>query len=117
MDTHLHLGRTGEDAAEQLYRRRGFTIVARNRRDRTGELDLIARRGDLLVFCEVKTRRSDRWGTPSEAVGGVKQHRLKRLAARYLAEEKPGPVDIRFDVVSVIVRGARTEITHIPDAF
>ena len=71
----------------------------------------------LLVFCEVKARRDDRFGAPAEAVDRTKQMRLKRLAARWLADHRPGAVDIRFDVVSVIVRDGRCELTHIPDAF
>ena len=117
MDARTDLGRTGEDAAERLYRRLGFRVLERNYRCRGGEIDLIARRGSLIVFCEVKSRQTDRWGDPSEAVRYGKQARLKRLAAAWLAERRPGPVDIQFDVVSVIVRRGRTEVRHIPDAF
>ncbi|MGH2731150.1 MAG: YraN family protein [Actinomycetota bacterium] len=117
MDARPALGRAGEDLAADLYRRLGFVVVGRNYRCAHGEIDLVARRGRTLVFCEVKTRTTDRWGQPSEAVGAVKQARLRRLAAHWLGECRPGPVQVRFDVVSVIVRGARTEVTHIPDAF
>lgn len=117
MDARAGLGRLGENAAVELYESAGFRVVERNPRTRDGEMDIVARRPGLLVFCEVKTRRSDRWGDPSEAVHALKQHRLKKLAARWLSEHRPGPVDIRFDVVSVIVRGDRPEIVHISDAF
>ncbi|MDQ3983499.1 MAG: YraN family protein, partial [Actinomycetota bacterium] len=63
------------------------------------------------------TRRSDGWGHPSEAVDWAKQTRLRKLAAAWLAERRPGYVDVRFDVVSVIVRGQELDVTHIPDAF
>ncbi|MBW3595469.1 MAG: YraN family protein [Actinobacteria bacterium] len=117
MDARTDLGRTGEDAAERLYRTNGFCIVERNYRCKAGEIDLVVRRGPLVVFCEVKARRSDRWGEPSEAVHYAKQARLRRLAAAWLADRRPGSVDIRFDVVGVIVRRDRIEVRHIPDAF
>ena len=117
MDARTDLGRTGEDAAEKLYRKLGFSLVERNYRCPAGEIDLVVRRGPLVVFCEVKARRTDRWGEPAEAVGYAKQARLRRLAAAWLSERKPGSVEIRFDVVSVIVRPGRVELRHIPDAF
>jgi putative endonuclease len=117
MDARPELGRRGEDLAESVFRRLGFDIVQRNYRCKHGEIDLVARRGRVLVFCEVKTRRTDMWGTPAEAVGLRKQSRLRRLAAMWLAEHAVGRVQVRFDVVSVIVRPDRNEVTHIPDAF
>jgi putative endonuclease len=111
------LGASGEEVAARLLEKDGFAIVDRNWRVLEGEVDLIARRGDLVVFCEVKTRRTDMWGDPSEAVAVVKQVRLKRLAARWMREKRPGPVAVRFDVVSVIVRDGPTEVRHIADAF
>ena len=117
MDTRLDLGQTGEDAAERFYKKSGFRTLERNYRCKGGEIDLIVGRGSLVVFCEVKTRRTDRWGEPSEAVHYAKQARLRRLAAMWLSDRRPGPVDIRFDVVGVIVRPGRVEVRHIPDAF
>ena len=117
MDARSELGRSGEDAAERLYRKLGYRVLERNYRCRAGEIDLVVRRGPTIVFCEVKARRTDRWGEPSEAVRRAKQLRLKRLAAMWLAERRPGAVDIRFDVVSVIVRRGRSYVRHIPDAF
>lgn len=118
MDARLGLGRCGEDLACDLYAGLGFEVVDRNWRCRSGEIDVIVRRGDLVVFCEVKTRRSGRFGGPVAAVGAEKQRRLRRLAAGWLAERRPGRVRVRFDVVSVIVRSAGTpEVMHLPDAF
>jgi putative endonuclease len=117
MHARTEIGRRGEAAACELYRRLGFAIVDRNYRSGRGEIDLVARRGDTLVFCEVKTRRTDDWGLPSEAVDWAKQARLRKLAAAWLAERRPGYVDVRFDVVSVIVRGRELDVTHVPDAF
>lgn len=117
MDTRADLGRSGEDVAERFYRKRGFRVLDRNFRCKGGEIDLIARRGRVVVFCEVKTRRTDAFGDPSEAVRYAKQARLKRLAATWLSQHRGGAGDIRFDVLSVIVRRGRTYVRHIPDAF
>jgi putative endonuclease len=117
MSTRAALGRRGEDAAARLYLRLGFDVVARNCRLPRGEIDLIARRGSLLVFCEVKTRVTDRFGQPSEAVGYRKRARVRQLAAAWLARHPAGRCEIRFDVVSVIVRGDRLSLDHIENAF
>jgi putative endonuclease len=117
MDMRSELGRAGEERAARHLSRLGFKVIERNHRRREGEIDLIARRGRLIVFCEVKTRTSDRWGLPSEAVHPVKQMRLRRLAAGWLSERRPGRVDVRFDVISAIARNGDIELTHIPDAF
>ena len=117
MHARTRFGTVGEDLAVEHLTRQGYRIIARNCRTKAGELDVVARRGSTLVFCEVKTRADDRFGIPAEAVGRAKQARLRRLAAQWMAEHKPGSVDVRFDVVSVIVRDGRNEVTHIPDAF
>jgi putative endonuclease len=78
-------------------------VVARNWRSRHGEIDLIARRPGLVVFCEVKTRTSTRFGTPFEAVTRPKQLRLRRLAAEWLrSTPRDGYHELRFDVASVL---------------
>src|SRR2546423_5390193 len=95
------LGAGGEEAVATWYREQGYEIVARNWRCRDGELDVVARRGPVLVFCEVKTRSSTAFGAPVEAVTAVKQRRLRRLAAQWMAEHG-GARDVRFDVASVL---------------
>jgi putative endonuclease len=96
------LGLSGEDLAAAWYVERGFEVVVRNWRSRTGELDLIVRKGRLCVICEVKTRTSSAFGEPFEAVTFMKQRRLRRLAAEWLATGAAGgPVDVRFDVASI----------------
>jgi putative endonuclease len=117
MDPRPALGRAGEDAAAAFYARNGFTIVERNWRCSAGEIDLIVRRGSLLVFCEVKTRSSVTRGLPSEAVDWRKQARLRRLAGRWLAERRPRARDLRFDVVAVEGDSSGLRMTLLPGAF
>ena len=96
------LGASGEDRVAAWYEANGYTIEARNWRCRQGELDLVARRGRTVVFCEVKTRSSDAFGAPVEAVTRAKQARLRVLAARWLDEAPFRARDIRFDVASIL---------------
>lgn len=100
---HIELGRSGEDLAASWYRSHRFDVVDRNWRCSLGEIDLVARRGGLLVVVEVKTRRTDAFGVPALAVTIAKQRRLRRLAARWLAEHRVGRrIEVRFDVASVV---------------
>lgn len=96
------LGGSGEDAVAAWYQSRGYEVVERNWRCKAGELDLILRRGRTFVFCEVKTRTSDAFGAPVEAVTRNKQVRVRHLAARWLEDAPMRPIDIRFDVASVL---------------
>ncbi len=105
-DPRRTVGAAGEDAVARWYHDAGYEIVERNWRVREGELDVIAARGSTLVFCEVKTRRSDRFGLPVEAVTVRKQQRLRALAAQWLATHTRRGVDLRFDVASVVPDGS-----------
>lgn len=106
------MGARGEQLAAEWYESRGYRVLARNWRCREGELDLVLARDGELVFCEVKTRSSTRFGVPAEAVTPAKQRRLRVLAARYLAVRDGGAGTgrggIRFDVASVM--GGRVEV-------
>ncbi len=102
-------GRFGENEAARWYLRRGYEVVARNWRCSAGEVDLILRSPEIVVFCEVKARASNEFGGPEGAVNWSKQRRLRRLAAMWLAEVRPvGAITVRFDVAAVV--GARVEI-------
>lgn len=105
MSTTRLLGTGGEDAAAAHLSSCGLTILERNWRcaegDVRGEIDIVARDGDVLVFCEVKTRRDDRAGTPLEAITPHKQRQLRRLAAAWLARHGHGSEQVRFDAVAV----------------
>lgn len=94
-------GRWGEDLAARHYERLGYTVVDRNWRSGTGELDLVLERDHTVVFSEVKARRTVRHGLPAEAVGPDKQRRIRLLALEWLRDHGRARVDIRFDVVAV----------------
>jgi putative endonuclease len=104
MTTNQDLGRRGERAAAEHYRRLGFDVALNWRTDR-GEIDLICTRGGLVVFCEVKTRRSTRFGSGVDAVGPAKQARVRRLAGAWLSAQSEHFDQVRFDVVDVDGRG------------
>ncbi|HEY2333054.1 MAG TPA: YraN family protein [Acidimicrobiales bacterium] len=98
----LATGASGEEVAAAWYSANGYQIVARNWRCRDGELDLILRDGPTFVFCEVKTRRTDAFGTPAESVTRDKRQRIRHLAARWISESKVRPATIRFDVAALL---------------
>jgi putative endonuclease len=101
-DPRRALGEYGERLAERYLTELGLAVVDRNWRCARGELDLVARDGDCLVFCEVKTRRTERFGSPVEAVHRRKTTRLRRLAAAWLQEHDEHPARIRIDVIGIL---------------
>jgi putative endonuclease len=107
----------GEDGAVAYLRDRGYRIVTRNWRCRLGEIDIVARDGETLVFVEVKSRRSSAFGTPQAAVDGRKQRKLSLAALQYLQDERVKPGPARFDVVAVTVKDDGDEIELIRNAF
>jgi putative endonuclease len=118
VSTTTELGVRGEHIAAVYLTHAGLRVLDRNWRCREGELDIVARDGDALVFCEVKTRRGTGFGYPVEAVTAVKQRRLRVLAQRWLAAHDEHAPDLRFDVVGVLVRPARPAlVTHLRGAF
>ena len=88
-----------------------------NYRTRRGELDLISRHADTLVIVEVKLRRGTAYGSPLEAVTPRKQHAIRLMTEEYLSQRDPDFQALRFDVVGILLRRGRPEITHIEDAF
>ena len=112
------LGARGERIAAAYLTDAGLRLLDRNWRCRDGELDIVAREGDAIVFCEVKTRRGVGYGYPVEAVTPVKQRRLRVLAQRWLAAHEEHAPDLRFDVVGVLVRpSGPAVVTHLRSAF
>jgi putative endonuclease len=107
-----------ESVAERRLEEDGYEILHRNWRGGGGEIDRIARDGEVLVFVEIRARRTDAHGEPWETVGFAKQRRLARAALAYLGQPEVGWPSVRFDVISVLVRpGEPPEIEVYRDAF
>ncbi len=101
-DARRALGAEGEDRAARWYLSHGYEVLDRNWRCQDGELDLVVARGRTLVVVEVKTRRTDRFGSPAEAVTIAKQRRIRRLALRWVVATGARPTAMRFDVVAIL---------------
>lgn len=112
--TRQALGAYGESLAARRLTGQGMVLLDRNWRCEAGEIDLVLRDGDVLVVCEVKTRSSDRCGTPHEAVTELKLARLRRLAVRWREAHGIGPVEIRIDLVAVLrPRRGPSQVEHV----
>lgn len=112
------LGQTGERLARTYLAGRGLKVVEANHRSRLGEIDLVCADGETVVFVEVKTRTSGRFGSPAAAVGFRKQTRLRRLAEEYVIARHLESAPVRFDVLSIILDPpAAPEFEYIAGAF
>jgi putative endonuclease len=112
------VGTLGEQAACAALIDQGYRILHRNYRVRGGELDIVCERNGILVFCEVKTRTSARFGLPEESVTIAKRRRLRKLALEYLQREGRRARTLRFDVISVALADGRVgELRHLVNAF
>ena len=115
---HLQRGELGEHAARKYLQGQGLKFLAANYRSEHGELDLIFREGDTLVFVEVKTRSSEEWTRPAAAVDARKKRLLSQTALDYLRRLKNPEVKFRFDIVEVLLLdGGVREVRHLPNAF
>ena len=113
----IALGRSGEDEAAKALKKSGYRIIERNYRCRYGEVDIVAVHDGVVVFVEVKTRGSDRFGTPKEGVDYRKQVRITRSSSMYLAEKGLAESEVRFDVVSIEAVDGRFKVEIVRDAF
>lgn len=115
---HLHRGRLGEEAARRHLEALGCKFLIANYRDGKGEIDLIFRDGECLVFVEVKARSSEDWGRPAAAVRAGKKRLLSKTALAYLRRTGLPRVKLRFDIVEVLLSGDDVrEIRHLPNSF
>jgi putative endonuclease len=113
------LGRWGEERARSYLEEQGFEILAKNYRFGRREVDLVARRGNLVAFVEVKTRSGDRYGDPLDAVTRLKRREIEAVARQFLATHGLRGAEVRFDAVSIRVgrADARPRIEHVEDAW
>lgn len=118
MAEHLRLGALGERAARRHLEGLGLKYLTANYRSRKGEIDLVFRDGDCLVFVEVKARSTEMWGRPASAVDGRKRRALSRVALEYVGRLREPRVRMRFDVVEVLLDAGKVrEVRHLPAAF
>lgn len=115
--SNLYLGSLGEEASLRFLKSKGYKILARNYKSRLGEIDIVACDRDTVCFVEVKTRSSDKFGLPQEALSNFKQRQIAKTALKFLKENKLLDKKARFDVVSVTYQGDLPKIDLITDAF
>ena len=113
----INLGKQGEDIAARYLLKKGLALITRNFRDKFGEIDIIAKDRETLVFVEVKTRRSDHFGLPEEAVTPAKQQQIIRVASSYLVQHRLLDVPVRFDVMAITIKQGNPQINHLVSAF
>lgn len=113
MNSKQETGKIGEEIAKNYLERKGYKIIERNFRCRQGEIDIIAMYSGKLIFVEVKTRRSEKYGNPAEAVNGVKQKHMINAARYYLYKTGQENKFIRFDVVEVKLKDGYYIVNHI----
>jgi putative endonuclease len=117
-DSRQQLALEGEQLAAEAVVRSGMTVLERRFRMRFGEIDIVARQGEFVVFIEVKARRGLRYGRPAEAVTVHKQRRMAQVALAYLVRRRWQEKPCRFDVVEIVARpDAVPQVRHIVDAF
>lgn len=109
------VGKKGEYIAAKFLEKKGYKVIAQNFRTKLGEIDIIAEKDDFLVFIEVKTRKSTRYGIPKEYVTKSKIERIFKTASIYLSEKKSWHKKIRFDVIGIILDGGDIKIEHEKD--
>jgi putative endonuclease len=115
---HLRRGVLGESAAKKFLKQQGLKFLAANFRSPRGEIDLVFRDGDGLVFVEVKARSSEEWSRPAAAVDAERRRRLSQCALDYLRLLKNPAVKIRFDIVEVLLADGKVhEIRHLQNTF
>ena len=116
MALHNKLGKEGEKIAVEYLKNQGYSILDCNWRSGKIEIDIIARNDEFLIFVEVKTRMSDKWGNPEEAVTNSKIRRITEAAESYIYE-KDIDLPVRFDVISILIDKNIYEVKHFDDAF
>ena len=111
----MNKGKAGEDRACAYLKDHGYEIITRNYKTLYGELDIVARKDDILAIVEVKSRSQTSYGTPSEYVTKKKQERISRATGIYLMQNLDFHFNVRFDIIEIYWKNGK--INHIPDAF
>jgi putative endonuclease len=110
-------GEKGESIAVKQLKKEGYKILERNYRTKLGEIDIIAKDGEVITFIEVKARKSEKYGTPRHAVTPAKQKKISMVALSYLKEKKQFDKKARFDVVTINLKSSNSAVSIIKNAF
>lgn len=115
---NLKTGEIGENIATRYLVRNDFKIIKKNFKTKLGEIDIICKKGDIIHFIEVKTRRSNIYGTPREAVNFKKQERIKNVASQYLfSDQFISYNELSFDIIEVYLISSRYKLKHLKNVF
>jgi len=114
---HIYLGQSGEEVAIDLLKKNGYKILVKNYRTKLGEIDIVARDKDTTCFIEVKTRQTEKFGLPQEAILRSKQKKISKVAIKFLKDNNLLDKKARFDVVSVMYKEGIPKIDLIKNAF
>jgi putative endonuclease len=117
MNTNRQKGKLGEDIAVDFLKQNGYEIIEQNFYYQHGEIDIIAKESETLVFVEVKMRKSIAFGAPEEFVTPKKQELLRRTAEGFMIERNIGEAHCRFDVVAIVLRDGKAECKVLKDCF
>jgi|SRR3972149_7207737 len=116
-NTRIDIGKRGETLAISFLKKNGYRIIESNFRCRYGEIDIIAQDGKTVAFIEVKTKTSNRFGSPTQAVDSRKQRQVSKTALAYISQKRLTNYSARFDVVGINIKGSNSEIELIKNAF
>ncbi len=113
MNNNKKIGKIGEEIAGKYLEENGYQIIERNYYCKLGEIDIIAKQKDIMVFVEVKTRKNINYGSPSEAVNKIKQRHIYNVARYYICINRIKNIQLRFDVIEVIYLNGIFKCNHI----
>ena len=113
----IDIGKRGETLAISFLKKNGYRIIESNFRCRYGEIDIIAQDGKTVAFIEVKTKTSNRFGSPTQAIDSRKQRQVSKTALAYISQKRLTNYSARFDVVGINIKGSNSEIELIKNAF
>ena len=116
-DFRKQVGNKGESLAEDYIKRKGYNIIQRNYRCRLGEIDIIAKDDDTIVFIEVRTKQNENFGTPQDSVTSTKMSKISKTALSFIHEKNLSGFSYRFDFIAITFSQGKPNIEHIENAF
>jgi putative endonuclease len=116
-DFRKQVGNKGESLAEDYIKRKGYKIIQRNYRCRLGEIDIIAKDGDTIVFIEVRTKQNENFGSPQDSVTSTKINKISKTALSFIQEKNLSGFSYRFDFIAITFSQGKPNIEHIENAF